>query len=366
MLYRKIGNTNLNASVIGLGTWVMGGWMWGGADDKESINTIHASLDAGINLIDTAPVYGFGKSEEVVGKAIRDRRDYKDFLTMTIHEVVTSLTPSLLEDQKIILHLNPLDRKIVATKCGLRWDFEKGVLHFTSDVNGISDEEDAMKVYKYLGPESIREEVEISLKRLQTDYIDIYQTHWQDESTLIEDSIAELIKLRDEGKIVAIGASNASVDQLKQYSELQVDQEKFNMLERKAEKSGNVKYCLENNISVLAYSTMALGLLTGKITPDRKFGDGDLRKNNHWFSTENIIKVNAMLNELNEISIESNINSAQLVLAWSYNQPGITHLLCGARTMDQALSNAKAGNVALSNEQIRLIDKTYVKYFGIS
>ena len=332
MLYRKIGNTNLNASVIGLGTWVMGGWMWGGADDKESINTIHASLDAGINLIDTAPVYGFGKSEEVVGKAIRDRRD------------------------KVIL----------ATKCGLRWDFEKGVLHFTSDVNGISDEEDAMKVYKYLGPESIREEVEISLKRLQTDYIDIYQTHWQDESTLIEDSIAELIKLRDEGKIVAIGASNASVDQLKQYSELQVDQEKFNMLERKAEKSGNVKYCLENNISVLAYSTMALGLLTGKITPDRKFGDGDLRKNNHWFSTENIIKVNAMLNELNEISIESNINSAQLVLAWSYNQPGITHLLCGARTMDQALSNAKAGNVALSNEQIRLIDKTYVKYFGIS
>jgi aryl-alcohol dehydrogenase-like predicted oxidoreductase len=330
MQYRKIGKSNLHASVIALGTWVMGGWMWGGADDDESINTIHASIDAGINLIDTAPVYGFGRSEEVVGKAIKDRRD------------------------KVIL----------ATKCGLRWDLDRGILHFISDRKGISKDESAMKVYKYLGAESIREEVERSLKRLQTDYIDVYQTHWQDESTPIEESLAELIKLKEEGKILAIGASNANVEQLMQYRELDVDQEKYNMLERKAEERGNVKYCEENNIAILAYSTLALGLLTGKITTDRKFGEGDLRNNNPMFSAQNIVKVNTMLKEFEEIAAEHNITLSQLVLARTFNRAGVTNLLCGARTVEQALSNAKAGEVELSEEHISELDNIYDRYFG--
>ncbi len=330
MIYRELGDSNINASVIALGTWVMGGWMWGGANDNDSINTIHAGIDAGINLIDTAPVYGFGRSEEVVGKAIKDRRD------------------------KVIL----------ATKCGLRWDMDKGKLHFTSDENGISQADDAMKVYKYLGAESVREEVERSLKRLQTDYIDVYQTHWQDETTPIEETAAELIKLKEEGKIRAIGASNAKVDELKQYRELDVDQEKFSMLGRRAEKNGNAGYCNENNIAILAYSPLAQGLLTGKITSERKYNKGDLRNNHSLFTEENILKVNSMLEEFSGIAAGKNCNLTQLSLAWTFNRRGITHLLCGARTVKQAVSNAGAGEVELSAEEIEQIDSIYNKYFG--
>lgn len=329
MKYRKLGESNINGSIIALGTWVMGGWMWGGANDEDSIKTIHASIDAGVNLIDTAPVYGFGRSEEVVGKAIKDRRD------------------------KVVL----------ATKCGLRWDMEKGDLHFTSDEQGISNADDAMKVYKYLGAESVREEVERSLKRLQTDYIDVYQTHWQDSTTPIEDTAAELLKLKDEGKIRSIGASNATVDQLKLYKDLDVDQEKFNMLERKAEDLGNANYCYENNISVLAYSPLAQGLLTGKITPDRKYNEGDVRINNPMFKKEYVEKVNEMLDEFQEIADIYDVNVTQLSLAWTFHRVGITHLLCGARTVEQALSNAKAGSVDLTIEDIKRINSIYNKYF---
>jgi aryl-alcohol dehydrogenase-like predicted oxidoreductase len=329
MLYRKIGNTELNASVIAIGTWVMGGWMWGGAQEKESISAIHAAFDNGINFIDTAPVYGFGVSEEVVGKALRSRRD------------------------KVIL----------ATKCGLRWDIEKGDFHFNSTITGIKKEESDLNVYKYLGAESILQEVEWSLKRLQTDYIDLYQTHWQDSTTPIEETMSALMKLKEQGKIRAIGISNASVEQLQAYGPIDSDQEKFNMFHREIEKKGNVGYCMQHGIASLAYSPLAQGLLTGKISPERKFKEGDLRLADPLFAQDNLRKTIKFSESLVPLTEEYHCSLAQLASAWTFHHPGITHLLCGARTPAQAVENAGAGDIRLSEAAIAAIDQLFAKFF---
>ncbi len=332
MKLRELGNSGMEASVIALGTWVMGGWMWGGTEEKESIDAIHASLDAGVNLLDTAPIYGFGYSEEVVGRAIKDRRD----------------------------------QVILATKCGMRWDLEKGDYFFQSDTDGANEQGDKA-VYKYLGPESIREEVERSLKRLQTDYIDLYQTHWQESTTPIEESMNELLKLKDEGKIRAVGVSNATPEQMKKYKsvgEIASDQEKYNMFQREIEEQGNTEYCAENDIAVLAYSPIAQGLLTGKFDKNTKFGTGDVRKRSPLFKPENILKVNQMLEDFRSIAEKHSINTLQLSLAWTFHQKGITHLLCGARNVKQAKENVKAGDVELSKEDIVQIDEIFSNYFN--
>ncbi len=330
MLYRKIGNSELNASVIALGTWVMGGWMWGGAQEQESISAIHAGLDAGINFLDTAPIYGFGISEQIIGKALKGRRD------------------------KVIL----------ATKCGMRWDIEKGDFAFMSNRTGVTRNESDMKIYKYLGSESIMLEVERSLKNLETDYIDLYQTHWQDSTTPIEETMTALSKLKEQGKIREIGVSNATVEQMKIYGAIVSDQEKYNMFMRKKEEQGNVSYCLENTIAFLAYSPLAQGLLTGKITPDRKFNEGDVRISNPLFSPENLVKVNKFCGELKPLTEEHSCTVGQLCSAWTFSRPGITHLLCGARTPDQAVENAMAGDITLSAADIASIDALFGKWFG--
>lgn len=329
MIYRKLGKSDFDASVIALGTWVMGGWMWGGTEEKESIEAIHASLDAGVNLIDTAPIYGFGYSEEVVGKALKDRRD----------------------------------KAIIATKCGLVWDNNKGEFFFYADDKGIVNDEGQIKVYKYNGPESIYEEVEKSLERLQTDYIDLYQTHWQESTTAIEDTMAALLKLKEEGKIRAIGVSNATVDHMREYGEIDTDQEKYSMLHRDIDDAGNSEYCNDNNIAILAYSPLGQGLLTGKITNNRKYNEGDVRINSPMFTKDNINRINSMLEEFLPIAESHDINVGQLSLAWTFSQKGITHLLCGARNTQQAIDNAKAGDVHLSQEEIEEINSIYNKYY---
>ena len=330
MQYKKLGNSGIEASVIALGTWVMGGWMWGGTDENESISAIHASIDAGVNLIDTAPVYGFGVSEEVVGKAIKGKRD----------------------------------KVLVATKCGLRWDLNRGNLFFYASDEGITKENQSRPVFKYLGKESIIVEVERSLQRLQTDYIDLYQTHWQDSTTPIEETMEALTKLKKEGKIRAIGVSNATVDHMKEYGVLDSDQEKYSMFARAIDETGVVDYCTENNIAILAYSPMANGLLTGKISPDRKYNPGDLRISNPLFSAENINKVNGMLNEFKPIADKYGVSAGQLILGWTFHRRGITHLLCGARNRVQALDNAKAGDLILETNDITLINQIYERYFS--
>jgi aryl-alcohol dehydrogenase-like predicted oxidoreductase len=334
MQYRELGKTGINASVVAVGAWAIGGWMWGGQDDSVSIKTLQSSVDQGVNFIDTAPIYGFGHSEEVVGKAIAGRRD----------------------------------RVILATKCGLRWDgrgTRKGEFYFRSNEKGLEDSSNApYEVYRFLGADSIREEVEASLRRLQVETIDLYQTHWQESTTAIEETMGALEKLRDEGKIRAIGVSNANVAQIQKYlggGGVDADQEQYSMLDRKLE-SSNVPFCRKRKIAFLAYSPLANGLLSGKIGPDRDFGEGDLRSGHPRFSSENRSRVGGMLKELQPIAGDLKVSLAQLVIAWTIAQPGVTHALVGARSVEQATANAEAGNLTLSEEEISKIDRILAEH----
>ena len=324
MKYRRLGASGIEASVVGLGTWAIGGWMWGGSDEVEAIKAIHAAIDAGMNLIDTAPVYGFGLSEETVGKAIRDRRG------------------------KVVL----------ATKCGLIWHEEKGDFYFASDDKHPTDD-GRIKVYKCLSPETIRYEVERSLSRLGTDCIDLFQTHWPSSTTPIADTMETLMKLKDEGKIRAIGCSNASPGQMDEYratGQLDTDQELFSMLDRKHEQD-DLPYCAEHGISFLAYSSLGQGLLTGKIGPERTFREGDQRSKKPRFSVENRQKVMTMLDAFRPIAERHEVSLGQLAIAWTLARPGCSHALVGARTVEQATENARAGDVELADAELQTMQK---------
>lgn len=317
MHYAKLGGTDIKISVIGLGAWAIGGWMWGGTDEARSIRAIDAAIDSGINLIDTAPAYGKGYSEEIVGKAIRGKRD----------------------------------RVIIATKCGIQWHSSSGKFFFKY--------ESGEKVYKFLGPESIRYEIEQSLSRLGVDHIDLYQTHWQDETTPIEDTMETLMDLKNEGKIRAIGACNAELEDLKQYvrsGQLDVDQEKYSLIDRKIER-GILPWCRENNVTMLAYSPLVGGLLTGKIDADREFEGDDLRKNDPRFSIENRNKINSVLeNKFKPIAEKYGLTLAQLSIAALVSQDNVV-ALCGIRNEKQAEENAGAGHQLIEETDLLKIRK---------
>jgi methylglyoxal reductase len=313
---RSLGQSGITASAVGLGTWSMGGWMWGGTDEKAAIDAIHASLDAGVTLIDTAPAYGLGLSEEIVGKAIAGRRD----------------------------------QVVLATKCGLVWHTTQGNHFF---------HEDGQAVHRYLGADSIRYELEQSLRRLGTEYIDLYQTHWQDPTTPIEETMTTLLDLKKEGKIRAIGVSNVNPEQLEAYSSvgtLDSAQEKYSMLDREIE-AELLPYCREHHIAMLSYSSLALGLLTGKIGPDRQFNGDDQRITDPRFSIENRQRVADLLEQIRPVAEQYQLTLGQLAIAWTLHQPGITHALCGARNPQQALENAKAGAVTLSSTDMDFINR---------
>jgi methylglyoxal reductase len=330
MQYRSLGSSGIETSVIGFGAWPIGGWMWGGTDEATAIRAIHAAVDAGINLIDTAAVYAFGVSEEIVGKAIQGRRS----------------------------------KVIVATKCGLVWHVEKGTHSFNSDRKHPRDDATEMKVYRHLGPESIRYEIEQSLRRLKVETIDLYQTHWQDPTTPIADTMEELMKLKKEGKIRAIGVSNASPAEMEDYreaGELDTDQELYSMLDRKQGKK-NLPYCTTNNIAFLAYAPLGQGLLTGKIGPERTFEDGDQRNLKARFTLESRQKVATMLEEFKGIAKEKGATLGQLAIAWTTQQRGCTHALVGARTPEQAIENAGAGDILLNLEELATMTKAIEKH----
>lgn len=320
MKMRKLGSSNIDASVVAFGSWAVGGWMWGGTNETDSIHAVHAALDSGINLIDTAPIYGFGLSESLIGKALKGRRD----------------------------------KAVIATKCGMVANTRKGEFKFNSTASG-ADENGHIGIYIHLAPESIEREVEMSLRRLGTDYIDLYQTHWQEEATPREETMAMLLRLKEQGKIRAVGVSNADISQMREYfslASIDTDQEKYSMLDRELENE-QLPFCRENNISVLAYSPLAQGLLTGKMTPDREFAKGDVRRGSPRFSVENRKRVNTMLNSFQSLAEEKQATLAQLAIAWTFHQPGLTHVLCGARNPDQARENAGAGDIRLEPDDVR-------------
>jgi aryl-alcohol dehydrogenase-like predicted oxidoreductase len=313
MEFRTLGESELRVSAIGLGTWALGNDFFGHVDDEESIAAIRAGLDNGINLVDTAPAYGAGHSEEVVGKAIRGRRD----------DVV------------------------VATKVGV---------HRTED-----------DFIRNLKPESIRQEVEDSLRRLDVDVIDLYQIHWPDPNTPIEDSLEELDKARQAGKFRYLGVSNFDkklMDQVQERMPLVSLQPHFSLLQRGIERN-ILPYCRENNIGVIGYGTLAGGILTGKFREMPQFSEGDHRDHFYNYYREPLwTSIQHVLDVLREIASQRGVPVAQVAINWAAQKQGVTAALVGAKRPDQAVSNAEAGTWSLTDEEIRRIEAAHAEHLG--
>ena len=327
MRFKPLGQSSINASIVGLGAWVMGGGqVWGKEpEDRESIRTIQAAIDLGINLIDTAPAYGWGRSERVVGQAIKGRRDLA----------------------------------VVASKCGLWWEDKRG--SFFAELDG-------KKMHRSLRPDTLEVEIENSLRRLDTDHIDLYQTHWPSappDFTPISDSMAALLKFKDQGKIRASGVCNVTLEELKENQRcgaVASDQFRYSMLAREAEKE-ILPFCAENNVATLTYMSLEQGLLTGKIGMDYVFSPGEFRTNtawNPWFIPANRQRVLALLASWKDLTDKYACTLAQLVIAWTAGQPGVTHVLAGCRNLKQLTDNIKAGDLALEGADVARMRKDVV------
>jgi aryl-alcohol dehydrogenase-like predicted oxidoreductase len=326
MIYRTLGDTDLELSAVTFGAWALGGWMWGGTKQNESTKAIHAAYDHGVTSIDTAPIYGQGHSEEVVGEAISGI---------------------------------PRDELQILTKFGMRWDLEKGDFGFSSQDNNGND----IDVYKYAGKESIMKECEDSLRRLGTDYIDLYQIHWPDSTTPIAETMEALERLKEQGKIREAAVCNYSADQMKEAEKsmsLASNQVPYSMLKRDIEDEV-VPHCVDNNKGILAYSPLQRGLLTGKMEPGQDFDDGDHRAESAYFSDENIKRVNNFLDTIKPVADKHDATLAQLTIQWTINQPGITIALVGARNQEQAIQNAKAADIDFSDDELAHIDQELEK-----
>ncbi len=321
MLYRKLGKSNLEVSAITFGAWAAGGWMWGSTDRNDAIEAIRASYDVGVTSIDTAPIYGQGTSEEIVGEAIK----------------------GISRDKVQIL-----------TKFGMRWDLAKGDLAMHSKNNSGED----IDVYKYAGKDSIIYECEQSLRRLGTDYIDLYQIHWPDSTTPIDETFEAVSRLVEQGKVRFAGVCNYNAQQMEEAEktlELVSNQIPFSMVNRGIEEE-TVPYCIENNKSILAYSPLERGLLTGKITPGYSFQEGDHRASHKHFQPDFIEKTNELLHKIKPVADRHHASLGQLVLRWTLERPGITVALAGARNAEQAVQNAKAADIHLTDEEINTIN----------
>ncbi len=322
MEYRKIGETSLQCSVITFGAWAIGGWKWGGSDRGEAIKAIRSSYDEGVTTIDTAPAYGQGLSEEIVAEAIQGIQR---------------------------------DKVQILTKYGLRWDVTGGEFFFKSQDNDGRD----INMHKWSSYKSIMEECEQSLKRLKTDYLDLYQIHWYDSTTPISESMEAMIRLKEQGKIREAGVCNYTVEWMEEAEKtykLASNQVPYSMVMRDIEKDV-VPYCIKNKKSIIAYSPLQRGLLTGKLKPGHVFNDGDHRADLSYFSSENIRRVNDMLNALRPLAESKKASLAQLVLRWTVDQPGITIALAGARNAEQAVQNAKAAAIRLTEKEISFINE---------
>jgi aryl-alcohol dehydrogenase-like predicted oxidoreductase len=322
MEYRQLGESGLAASAVTFGAWAIGGWMWGGSDRKDAIAAIRASYEEGVTSIDTAAVYGMGASEEIVGEALAGI---------------------------------PRDKVQIMTKFGMRWDLARGTFAFKSRDNSGRE----LDIYKYGGKESVIKECEDSLRRLRTDYIDLYQQHWPDAATPISETMEALDRLVRSGKVRAAGVCNYDTAQMKEAAgtiTLAADQVPYSMVRRDIE-AELVPYCIANKKAILAYSPLQRGVLTGKIKPGHVFNAGDNRGDSKYYQGGNLSRINAFLDELRPLAAAKKATLSQLVIRWTVLRPGITIALVGARDARQAIENAAAMNVRLSAEEMAFIDQ---------
>ncbi|MDP2646562.1 MAG: aldo/keto reductase [Desulfobacterales bacterium] len=312
MKLRSLGASDIKISPVIMGTWQAGKDMWAGIDDNESIRAMRAALDAGITTFDTAEVYGNGHSEKIIAKALRGRR----------HQAIL-----------------------------------------------------ASKVFSnHLEYQKVMDACHRSLKNLDTETIDLYQIHWPPGSfgskkVPIEEPMRALNDLKDQGKIRAIGVSNFSrsqIEEARKFGDIVSLQPPYSLFWRKVETDA-MPYCVENNISVLAYSSMAQGILTGKFGPQHRFAKGDHRSDNVLFQPENYPRVQQALERLRAIADANQISLGQLALSWVLSRPGTCCAIAGARSAEQAVENARAADVALSDEDladISRIGRTVTDHLG--
>jgi len=307
---RKLGNSTMEISRIGFGAWAIGGvWTygWGPQDDAESVKTIHEALDRGVNWIDTAAAYGLGHSEEVVGKALRERPD----------------------------------RPFVFTKCGIVWDEKNNV---SNTIEGAS----------------IRREIEASLKRLDVDAIDLYQIHWPRPDDKVEEGWTTLAKLRDEGKVRFIGVSNFSREQLERAGRIAPVtslQPPYSLINREAEKE-ILPYCLDNGIGVIVYSPMASGLLSGKMTEQRvqNLHHTDWRRNSSAFQPPRLARNLRLASLLGDIGNAHGRTAGEVAIAWTLKNPAVTAAIVGMRRPDQVEGVIHAADAELSDGDMKRIE----------
>jgi len=321
MEYRQLGGSDLKVSAVTMGTWAIGGWMWGGTDERAAVAAIQQAVDVGMTSIDTAPMYGFGLAEEIVGKAIAGRRDQVQVLT----------------------------------KYGMRWDLQEGQFWFKT----TTFEGKQVPVHRCAKAHSVIEECERSLKRLGVDVIDLFQCHWRDNTTEVEETMEAVAKLLKQGKIKAAGVSNFTVEEIdaaRKVVPLASNQPPYSMVKRDTE-AELVPYCIANNVGLVVYSPMQLGLLSGKLTMDREFTGDDQRRNSPYFRPDNRRKVIDFLEAIRPIADEHNATVAQLVINWTIHRPGITAALVGARNPKQAAENAKAADFTLTDQETARINE---------
>jgi aryl-alcohol dehydrogenase-like predicted oxidoreductase len=304
----RFGRTDLEVSVLAMGTWVTGGWAWGGADDGQSLRAILRALELGINFIDTAPVYGFGRSETIVGHAL------KEWATR--------------------------DGVVIATKCGLEWDEKE-------------------RIRRNASPARIRQEVDQSLQRLAVERIDLYQIHWPDSQTLLETSMETMLRIQDEGKIRYIGVSNFDREEImacQSVGQVHSLQPPYNLFERKAEQE-LLPFCQANGIATMAYGGLCRGLLTGKFSGDETFPRGDLRRADPKFKPDRFKQYIKAVDQLKKVAEKYHKTVAQFALRWVLQQPGITTVLAGARTAAQVEDNVGVADWLIQPEDLEAVER---------
>ncbi len=323
MELRSLGQSHLRTSPIVFGAWAIGGWMWGGTDVEQAEEAIRAAIENGVNMIDTAAIYGMGLSEEIVGRAVRGHRE----------------------------------KVLIATKCGRSWTSEHGsAVGETVDPSGRP-----VTIRSDSRPAALRAECEASLRRLGTDFIDLYQIHWPDTTVPIEDAVGALAQLKAEGKIGAIGVSNFNLEQLRRAcSAARIDtlQPPYSLLRRGIE-ADLLPFCREHSIGVLAYSPLERGLLTGTVDPARTFPEGDHRNSHKLFTAENRAKVLTALKALEAIAARHSASYAQLAIRWTIDQPGITAAVVGSRSAAQSIHNTQAVRLRLAADELAEIGRVF-------